>query len=177
MVPLPRVAGEDAPGSLAPSKSAKLRAARRPSISASKLEAGRATRRRPSCQVEKILQHQPAAAFFRADVACGQQAAEPAVGGAVLGVGEEVGRAVGEDEAGADEHAQAARGLLVVAQEEVRAHDAGERVAVGDADAVEPQRDRLRDKLFGVRGATQEREVRGDAEFGEPVGVDEADHD
>ena len=46
------------------------------------------------------------------------------------------------------------------------AHNAGERIAVGDAKAGEPQGHRRRDEFFGMRGAAQKREIRRRREFG-----------
>ena len=80
-------------------------------------------------------------------------------------IGENVGRAVAEDEPGADDEAEVAGALLVLAQEHMRAHDSGERIAVGDAEAGKAERDRLRDQFLRMRGAAQEGEIGGDGEF------------
>ena len=60
----------------------------------------------------------------------GEQAAEPSPGGTVARIGENVGRAVGEDEPRARVIGQR---QLLLALDQVRAHDAGDRVAVGTA--------------------------------------------
>jgi len=48
----------------------------------------------------------------------------------------------------------------------MRAHDAGERVPVGDPDAGKPQLFRVECKLFGMGCAAQEGKIRGDAKLG-----------
>ena len=45
-------------------------------------------------------------------------------------------------------------------------HHAGDRVAVGDGDGLQPQFGGAGHQLFGVRGPGEEGEVRGDAQFG-----------
>src|SRR6185312_9780108 len=45
------------------------------------------------------------------------------------------------------------------------AHDAGDRIAVGESDAGELRAGRLHHQLLRVRGSAQEREIRGDREF------------
>ena len=47
----------------------------------------------------------------------------------------------------------------------MRAHDAGERIAIGDAEAGKAERDRLSDQFLRMRGAAQEGEIGGDGEF------------
>ena len=103
---------------------------------------------------------QDAVAFFGAAVADGEQAAEAAVGGAVGRVGEDVGRAVAEDEAGADVD----REVQLFGLRE-GADDAGDRVAVGDADGGVAERVRLLHQLARMRAAAQEGEVRRRREF------------
>ncbi len=78
-----------------------------------------------------------ALALLGAAVAEGEQPAEPALGGAVGRPGDDVGRAVAEDEPAADGVAEA---LLL--RHDMAADDAGQRVAVGDGDAgkAEPRR-------------------------------------
>ena len=70
---------------------------------------------------------------------CGQKPAEPAVSGAVPGIGENVGRSVGKDQPRARDDAHRADGFCVLAGENMGAHDAGERIAIGDADARQDQ--------------------------------------
>ena len=66
------------------------------------------------------------------------------------------------DEARADEAAD-----LVLLGRPMRAHDAGQRIAVGDADGGEPQLRRLADHLVRMRRPAQEREVGGGYQLGE----------
>src|SRR6478752_1898225 len=47
----------------------------------------------------------------------------------------------------------------------MRPHHAGNRVAVGEAKPREPNRLRLQDQLFRMRGAAQEREIRRAGKF------------
>ena len=49
---------------------------------------------------------------------------------------------------------------------DVRAHDAGNAVAVGDPDAGQAKTVRLPDQFLGIGGAAQEREVGGDGKLG-----------
>ena len=56
----------------------------------------------------------------------------------------------------------------------MRAHHAGERVAVGDADPGKPERGGARDQLLRMRRAAQEREIRRRRQLG--VAAREADH-
>ncbi len=96
-----------------------------------------------------------------APVAEREQAAEPAVGGAVGRIADGL-EAIGGNEARADGEAD-----LVLLGGLMRAHDAGQRVAVGNADGGELQLRRLADHLMGMRCPAQEREVGGGDELGE----------
>ena len=90
-----------------------------------------------------------------------EQAAEPAVSGAVRWVGKQARRIV-KIEARADDEFDAAD----LACRKMRAHHAGKRVAVGDGDGREPERLCRRHQLLGVRAAAQEGEIGGDVELG-----------
>ena len=90
-----------------------------------------------------------------------EQAAEPAVSGAVRRVGEQARRIV-EIETRADDEFDAAHFF----RGKMRADHAGERVTVGDGDCRKPERLCRRHQLLGVRAATQEREIGGDFELG-----------
>ena len=68
-----------------------------------------------------------------AALAAGQQLAEPAVGGAVARIDQDIRRAVDEHEPRADQEFRL-EGERRVVELLVGAHHAGERVAVGDAD-------------------------------------------
>ena len=118
--------------------------------------------------LQKIVELEPALALRRAPVSLGQDPAEPAVSRAILRVDERVGRAVDECEprAGNNPHARHRGGVL--ARERMRAHDAGERIAVGDPDPGEPEPGCARDHFLGMRGPAQEGEIGRRREFREP---------
>ena len=108
-----------------------------------------------------------ALALRRAQIALGEQPAEPPIGGAILRIDDGIGRAVDEGEPRAGDDAQRADRRAVLAREDMRAHDAGERVAIGDADP-RPTRAPPRARPFlGVRGAAQKRKVGRRRELGE----------
>ena len=64
---------------------------------------------------------------------CGQKPAEPAISGAILGIGENVGRSVGKDQPRSRDDAHRADRCGFLTRENMGAHHAGERIAVGDA--------------------------------------------
>ena len=109
----------------------------------------------------------PAFALGRAQVSRGQDAAEPAVSRAVLRIDEHVRRAVVEGEPRAGNDARRAHRLRVLARKNMRAHDAGERVAIRDPDSREPKFGGARDHLLGMRGPAQKRKIRHRRQFGE----------
>src|SRR5665811_2558755 len=111
---------------------------------------------------QQIVELQNAAAFFGAQVAEREQAAEPAPAGAVARIDENVGRAFCELQPRARLIAQ---GQILLALGQMRAHHAGERIAVAQAESSEPNAGRLHHQLLGMRGAAQEGEIRGDREF------------
>lgn len=84
-----------------------------------------------------------------------QQTAEARVGGAVGRI-DQHRHAVGEVEAAADDetHARRPGGLM-------GPDDAGQRIAVDDAERLDAEHRRLRKQFFGAARSTQEREVRG----------------
>ena len=126
---------------------------------------------------DQIVEGQMALALGRAQIAERQQPAEPAVGGAILGIGEDVGRAVGEDQPRARHDAQGADRGAVLARIDMGAHDPGERIAVGDAEPGEAEPRRLGDQLLGMRGPAQKREIRRRRQFGEAgLGADHANN-
>ncbi len=124
--------------------------------------------------LQQILEIQMALALGRPEIALGEKPAEPPIGGAVSGIGEHVGRAVDEAQPRAGDDAQRADRSAVLARIDMRPDDAGERVAIGDPNSIEPQFGGARNKLFGMRSAAQKREIRRRREFGEARG--EADH-
>ena len=117
--------------------------------------------------LQQILDPQMALSLRRAQIARREDAAEAAVSGTVPRIGEHIRRSVVESEAraGNDPHALDRRPVL--AREDMRAHDAGERVAVGDPDPGKPQFGRPRDHLLRMRGPAQEGEVRHRRKLGE----------
>ena len=117
--------------------------------------------------VEEVGQGDVALSLSGAAVAERQQPRQPAIGGAIHRIGQDVGRAVREDEAGPDGEAEAVLGGNALLDETIGPHDAGQRVAVGDADAGMADRMGLGHQFLGMRGAAQEREIGDDGEVGE----------
>ena len=109
---------------------------------------------------QEIVEEQRAGALFGAALAEREQASELRPADAVLRIGENVRGRVGEDEPRADREAHP-----MLLRRLMRAHDARNRVAVGDAEAGKPLRFRLHHQLFGMRGSPQEREIGADGEF------------
>ena len=120
----------------------------------------------PFGMFREIVEEERALAFRGAQIAARQQPRQPPVGGAVSRIGENIGRCVSEDEPRAGRDMQLMHDIGIVAGIDMRPHDAGQRIAVGDADAFQAERRRLRDHFFRVRGPAQEGEIRGDGEFG-----------
>ena len=112
--------------------------------------------------IEQIIAIEDATAFLRAQVAAREQPAEPPPGRAVARIGEDVGSAVGKDEARAG---MVGERQLFFALDEMGAHHAGDRIAIAQPDAVEFDMGRLQHQLLGMRGPAQKREIRGDGEF------------
>ena len=111
--------------------------------------------------LDEVCDVEDAVAFFGPAVTEGQQATEAPPGGAVARIGQNVGGAVAEDEAGSHQKAQAAFPGL-----DVGAHDACDRIAVCDADCREAESLRLFHAFVRVRGTAQEAVVRRHGEFG-----------
>ena len=114
----------------------------------------------PKDMREQIVEMQDAFALLGAQIAEREQAGEPAPAGAVARIGENVGRAVGEDQPRARVIFQRE---ILLALGEMRAHDAGDRIAVAEAEAGKADRLRLHHQLFRMRGAAQEGEIGGTA--------------
>ena len=111
---------------------------------------------------KQIVDEENAFAFIGAAFADGEQPREPSPGGAVLRIGEDVGRAVGEDEARAygDLEFRFVRSMLSFisfVSSGMRAHDAGDGVAVSDTETGQSQFLGALDQFFRMRAATQER--------------------
>ena len=122
--------------------------------------------------------------FFARRLPMREQSAEPAPSVAARGIGDDVGRAVGEGEARAHDEAETSpraacsasclfRSQLLDAcpsqnllQRGIGAHDAGDGVAVGDADAGMAERERFAARIARMRCAAQEGEIRRGRELG-----------
>ena len=116
---------------------------------------------------EKIVETQNAFALGGAKLAEAQKTAQPSVRRAIGRIGENVGRAVDEDESRADEQfRRRAVFLQHFLYAFIGAHHARKRVAVGDADRGMAVKRRRQDQFSGMRSATQKREIRGDRDLG-----------
>ena len=115
------------------------------------------------------LQHlgegEPARALADAPVAEGEQPAQAPPGLPVHRVGDGLEPLLG-DEAYAGQDPDHGAFRFERPRRRMRPHHAGHGVAVGDADRGEAVGRALHDVVLRVRGAVQEREVRGDGEFG-----------
>ena len=100
-----------------------------------------------------------------AALAAGEQLAQPAVGGAVARIDQDIRRAVDEDEPRADQKFWLVRDLGIV-EFLVGAHHAGQRVVVGDPDGGNAEFAGLMHIGARIRAAAQEREIGGDADLG-----------
>ena len=109
---------------------------------------------------DDLLEAEMALTLGGAPVALRQQAAQPAVRGPVGRVADRF-EAVAGHETRADGQADA--GFL---GRRMRAHDARQRIAVGNADGGQLQFRRLADHLVRMRGPAQEREVGGSDQLG-----------
>ncbi len=108
----------------------------------------------------QLGQREPARALLGAPLAQRQQAAEPAVGGAIGRVAQQLRPVLGHQPR-ADQQPEPR--LL---GGDVGAHHAGQRVAVGDAERRQAQRLGGQHQLVRVRGGAQEGEVAGDLQLG-----------
>ncbi len=118
--------------------------------------------------LDQVPDAEPALALRRAQVALSQNPAKPAVSGAIFRIDERIRRSVYECEPRTGNNPRARHRLGILARECVRAHDAGERVAVGDPDPGEPKLGGARDHFLGMRGSVQKRKIRHRGQFGEP---------
>ena len=105
---------------------------------------GMTMRLSPSASSSKSGKPKNAIALFGAILSDGQQTGEAAPGGAIFRIGQNVGRAVAENQARADRDLEADD-----LGHRMGAHDAGDRVAVGDADTDETKLLGAQDQLFG----------------------------
>ena len=100
-----------------------------------------------------------------AALAAGEQLAQPAIGGAVARIDENVRRAVDEDEARADQKFWLMLDLGIV-ELLPGAHHAGQRVVVGNPDHGNFELARLMHIGARIRAAAQEGKIGGDADLG-----------
>ena len=100
---------------------------------------------------EQIVAIKDAFAFLRAQVAAREQAAEASPRAAVAGIGENVRRAVGEDE---PRPGVIGERQFLLAFDEMGAHHAGDRIAVAESETVESDMRGLQHQLLGMRGST-----------------------
>src|ERR1700677_172454 len=122
----------------------------------------------PLAPLQKVVELKPAFAFGRTRVALSQDPAEPAIGRAVLWINKDVRAAVDEYETCAGNDPCARHRLKIVACERMRAHNTGERVAIGDPDPGEAEFGGARGHLLGMRGSAQKGKIRHRRQFGEP---------
>ena len=106
-----------------------------------------------------VLQHQLALALGRAHLAAAQQPRQSAIAVAVTGISEQR-RRIAKIEPAADQRLQPR-----FPGGAVQAHHAGQRVAVGDPEAIHAELERPKHQLDRVRGAAQEGERRSDAQL------------
>ena len=120
----------------------------------------------PRAGLQQLRKIEPALALLGAAVAPGEEAAQAPVGNPVHRVGHGLEAGLGhEPHARQEADARLARRLAAL-DLGMAPHDARQGVAVGDADGVQPEFGGLAHHLAGMRGSPQEREVRGDDEFG-----------
>ena len=110
-----------------------------------------------------------------AALAAGQQLAEPAIGGTVARIDQDVGRAVDENEARADQKLWLVLDLGVI-QFLPGAHHTGQRVVIGNADRGNAELAGLMHIGARIGAAAQEGEIGGDADLGITGNVDRPVH-
>src|SRR4051812_13331402 len=124
----------------------------------------------PRSPFEKIGEVEVAFTLLRAEIAGRQEPAEPSIGGAVSRPDSNVRRAIAESQPAANDVTGASR-----LRGKMAAHNAGERIAVGDREAGETQNRSRRGELFGMRGAAQKRKIRSCEKLGIGLLAREAD--
>jgi len=107
-------------------------------------------------------QHTATGIGISLNLADGQKTAQPAIGFAIFGIGQNVRRAVAEDQPRADQKLWRILKLLPLL---IRTNDARQCVAVGNADSGMTEQSRLFDKFCGMRGAAQKGEIGGDGQL------------
>ncbi len=118
----------------------------------------------PFAEFPQIIEAEAALAFVGREFAFAEQTAEPAIGGAVARIGQNVRRAVDEDETRPDQ--QFRPGLQFrVFQFGIGPHHAGQRIAVGDPDGRQAVFACPMHIFLRMGGAAQKREIGGDADL------------
>ena len=116
--------------------------------------------------LQEVVEAQQALAFLRARIGLCQHAAQAPPGYAIPRIGDDVGRSILEDQPGAGDDLEGADLVEFFTRINMRAHDARDRIAVGDPDPRMAERGRGRHELLRMRGAAQEGKIRGRGEFG-----------
>src|SRR5690349_12879501 len=124
----------------------------------------------PLGKFQEIVECQKALALLdlvgvAAALAPGEKPAEPAIGGTVARIDEDIRRAVHEDDARADQKLRLVQHFRIF-KLAMGAHDAGERVVIGNADRGQTEPARLMHIILRMRTAAQEGEIRCDADLG-----------
>src|SRR5690606_24839286 len=100
---------------------------------------------------QEIAEVEMAGSFAGAEIAGGEESAEPSIGSAVARPCGDVRRAVAEDEPAADRIA-----CFRLLRREMAADSPGERVPIGDGEAAQAEYGRGRGDLLRMRCASQE---------------------
>ncbi len=108
-----------------------------------------------------VIEGEDAFALLRPPLAEAEQPAERAIGGTIGGIGQQRRPALRQVEPRADDE-----GEFRVLRRLMRAHDAGQRVAVGHGKGRQPQMLRLHGELLGMRCAAQEGEIAAALKLG-----------
>ena len=126
--------------------------------------------------LDEIVEIEDALGLLATAFAHCEETRQPSPCGAVLRIGEDVRRAVGEDETCANGEPQrrqfdaflsfAFNMLVPFLKRAVGAHDARHAVAVRDADTGQAECQSLQDEFLRMRGAAQEGEVCRDGKLG-----------
>ena len=99
-----------------------------------------------------------------AALAAGEQSAQPAISRAVARIDQDIGRAIHEDDARANQKFRLVLELRAF-QLAIGAHHAGERIVVGNADRCEAVFAPHLNIFLRMRGAAQEGEIGGRADL------------
>src|SRR3954468_4612391 len=114
--------------------------------------------------IEQIGKEKKTITVGRARLTQAEKPAEIAIGGAILRISKDIGRAIAENQTSADQKARTSYSLLF-APFLIGAHHASQAVAIGDADGGIAQIGRLDDEVAWMRSAAQEGIVGGDSQL------------